>query len=219
MLQELSSNNTGDLKVTFYFKYGMNGCGSFSSFMQKDSTGKVRDLSSLMTSQMVPLQATALVGNEYKIVYSNSAPNSANSCRPIRLSFEQESKDSILRESARLQDEVSQLVPYILSEEPRVQVTFKGLFTMIDGKVLNELTNNPSSANCPICHKTSKQMSNQSTNFEPVEGSLAFGVSPLHFGIRSLELLYNIGYRQDTKKFGEDGQKKSVKKRKPVRKR
>ena len=59
-LQELSSNNTGDLKVTFYFKYGMDGCGSFSFFMQKDSTGKVRDLSSLMTSQMVPLQATAL---------------------------------------------------------------------------------------------------------------------------------------------------------------
>jgi hypothetical protein len=71
MLQELSSNNTGDFKVTSYFKYGMEGCGSFSSFMQKDSTGKVRDLSSLMTSQMVPLQATASVGNENKIVYSN----------------------------------------------------------------------------------------------------------------------------------------------------
>jgi len=219
MLQDLSANNTGELKITFYFKYGMDGCGSFCSFMQKDSTGKVRDLSSLMTSQMVPLQATALVGNETKIVYRNSAPNSANSCRPIRLSFERESKDTILRESTRLQDEVNQLVPFIVSEEPKIQVDFKGLFTMIDGKVLNELTSNPSSANCPICHKTSKQMSSQTASFEPVEGSLSFGVSPLHFGITSLELLYNIGYRQDTKKFGgrwteEEREKKKACKKK-----
>jgi hypothetical protein len=131
------------------------------------------------------------------------------------LCFEREYKDSISRESQRLQGEVSQLVPYIISDVPRIEVKFKGLFTMLDGKVLNELTSNPSSANCPICHKSSKQMSSQAINFPPVEGSLAFGVSPLHFGIRSFELLYNIGYRRDTKKFGgrwtdEEREKKKV---------
>ncbi len=201
-LDELSERNNGELQITFYFKFGMDGCGSFNSFMQKDSTGKVRDLNSLMTSQMVPLQATTKVGNEIKILYNNLSPNSANSCRPIRLCFEREDKYSISREASRLQGEVSQLVPFIISDVPRIEVKFKGLFTMLDGKVLNELTSNPSSANCPICHKSSKQMSSQTSNFQPVDGSLAFGVSPLHFGIRSFELLYNIGYRKDTKKFG-----------------
>ena len=218
-LEGLSARNNGELQITFYFKFGMDGCGSFNSFMQKDSTGKVRDLKSLMTSQMVPLQATAMVGEEIKIVYSNSSPNSANSCRPIRLCFEREDKDSISREASRLQGEVSQLVPFIISDVPRIEVKFKGLFTMVDGKVLNELTSNPSSANCPICHKSSKQMSSQAINFPPVEGSLAFGVSPLHFGIRSFELLYNIGYRRDTKKFGgrwtdEEREKKKACKKK-----
>ena len=74
---------------------------------------------------------------------------------------------------------------------------------MLDGKVLNILTDNPSSANCPICHKTSRQMTNNSVDFTPKDGCLHYGVSPLHFGIRSFELMYNIGYRQSTKKFGQ----------------
>jgi hypothetical protein len=182
-MKDLALKNGGELKLTMTFKYGMDGCGSFSPFNQKDSKGKIQDLSSIVTSQMVPLQATAKVCGEKVIVYQNKAPNNASSCRPIRISYEKETKTTIRTESSRMQSEVMNLQTVILSEEPLIEVEYKGLFSMLDGKVLNELTQNPSSGNCPICHSTSKQMSNPSGKFQPVEGSLAYGVSPLHLSI------------------------------------
>jgi hypothetical protein len=58
-MKDLALKNGGELKITMTFKYGMDGYGSFSTFNQKDSAGKIQDLSSIVTSQMVPLQATA----------------------------------------------------------------------------------------------------------------------------------------------------------------
>lgn len=71
---------------------------------------------------------------------------------------------------------------------------------MVDGKVLQELTNSHASASCPICHKTYRQISQPDGDFVPKEGSLQFGASILHFGLRTFEALCNIGYRQDVKK-------------------
>jgi hypothetical protein len=202
-LKLLATKNGGELNVTLYFKYGMDGCGSFSSFMQKDSTGELQDLSSLLTCQMVPLQAVAFSEGKKIVVYNSKFPNNANSCRPLRICFEKENKETIAREADRLQGEVTNLKDFVLIEDPKVTVSYKGLFTMIDGKVLNVLTNNPSSSNCPICHKTSRQMASNSGDSTPKEGCLHYGISPLHFGIRSFELIYKIGYRQNTKKFGQ----------------
>ena len=71
---------------------------------------------------------------------------------------------------------------------------------MIDGKVLIELTNCPSSSSCPICHYTYSAISKPDGDFSPKEGALDFGVSILHFGLRAFECLCHIGYRQDIKK-------------------
>ena len=74
----LAAKNGGELNVTMYFKYGMDGCGSFSSFMQKDSAGELQDMSSLLTCQMVPLQAVAISEGQKVVVYHSQFPNSAN---------------------------------------------------------------------------------------------------------------------------------------------
>jgi hypothetical protein len=74
---------------------------------------------------------------------------------------------------------------------------------MIDGKVLNELTNNRAASSCPICHKTSKQISNPLGEFLAKSGTLEYGASILHFGLRSFEAICSIGYRQDFKKSHE----------------
>jgi hypothetical protein len=200
-MKELADKNKGNLEIQLYFKFGFDGCGSFNTNMQKDTTGKVPDASTLVTSQLVPLQAVVL-GDEKLIIHNNPMPNNANACRPIRLSYEKESQDNIRTEASRLQAEVDNLTELVLMEEPKISVKYKGLFTMIDGKVLNELTHNCASSRCPICHQTSRQISNPDGDFTPVPGSLEFGASTLHFGIRSLEALLKIGYRQDIKKFG-----------------
>ena len=134
------------------------------------------------------------------IIYRNSLPNSPHSCRPIRLSYQPEDKAAILSEAADLDQQVKDLVPFVLSENPRVSVSFRALMTMIDGKVLQELTKSPASSSCPICHKTYRQIAQPDGDFEPKDGSLEFGASILHFGIRAIEALFHIGYRQDVKK-------------------
>jgi hypothetical protein len=201
-LQDLSTQNNGELELLLYFKYGLDGCGSFNSFMQKDETGKVPDGTTILASQLVPLQVVSSVQKEI-IVFNAKNANSARACRPIRIAFERETKDSIQTESLRLKEEIKKLETLVLLEDPRVTVSYKGLFTMIDGKVLNELTKNPASSSCPLCHQTSRQMSNPEGEFTPKPGTLEYGASILHFGLRSFEAIVKIGYRQDVKKSHE----------------
>ncbi len=110
---------------------------------------------------MVPLQAVAVVGSEKMLLHNSTMPNNANACRPIRISYERETKHTIRQEAERLKAEVDSLNSLILFNEPKISVNYKGLFTMIDGKVLNELTSNPASSRCPICHCTSRQVIHQ----------------------------------------------------------
>jgi len=51
-IKHLASLNNDELSITFFFKYGFDGCGSFNTFMQKDETGRVPDGSTLLTSQV-----------------------------------------------------------------------------------------------------------------------------------------------------------------------
>jgi hypothetical protein len=201
-LEDLSAQNNKDLELFLYFKYGLDGCGSFNSFMQKDETGKVPDGTTILASQLVPLQVVTSTPEKI-IIFNSKNSNSASACRPIRICFERETKDSIQIESSRLMDEVKNLQTLILIEDPKVSITYKGLFTMIDGKVLNELTKNPASSSCPVCHQTSRQMSNPDGDFTPKPGTLEFGACILHFGLRSFEAICKIGYRQDVKKSHE----------------
>jgi hypothetical protein len=69
-------------------------------------------------------------------VYQNRNPNSASSCRPIRLAYERELREVIITELERLHFEEANLKPYCWQENPKVTVSFKGLLTMINGKVL-----------------------------------------------------------------------------------
>ncbi len=64
-------------------------------------------------------------------------------------------------------------------------------------------------------------MSNAQGDFVPKPGSLEYGASILHFGIRSFEALCHIGYCQDIKKFGvrltEDEKAKKADREKQVK--
>ena len=215
-MKRLAEDNLGELDIILYFKFGMDGCGSFDTFMQKDQSGIVPDGSTLLTSQMVPLQAVAFVATEPVIIHHSRTPNNANSCRPIRLCFERETKETIQKEADRLRGEVDSLSDLLLSDNPKITVIYRGLFTMIDGKVLNELTKNKSSQCCAVCHATSREMSNPNGDFVPRPGALQYGISILHFGLRCFDLLCQIGYNQDVRKYNirkTDGEKEIIKQR------
>ena len=86
MLQ-IAEENGGNLKATFYFKYGFDGSGSHHRAMQPDSMGDLPECQTLNASQMVPLRLVAHTDNGETVLYDNPRPNNPHSCRPIRLAF------------------------------------------------------------------------------------------------------------------------------------
>jgi hypothetical protein len=109
--------------------------------MQPDTSGDQPEGKTLNATQMVPLRLVATRSSEEIILYENERSNNPHSSRPIRLAFESENSASIQAENHRLKQEISSLEKYILSEDPKVKVEFKGFLTMVDGKVVSALTN------------------------------------------------------------------------------
>ena len=200
-LCQVAEEQRRDLHASLYFKYGFDGSGSHDRPMQRDSQGEVPKIKSLVLSQLVVLQLDANIDEEEVVFYTCPMPNNPHFCRPIRVCFESESSTAILTEHQRLRTEVEQLEEYVVSEAPKVTVTYKGLETMVDGKVVSAVTNRNTSC-CPICDKGSSEMAKNIGPFDPVsEERLSFGASPLHFSLRTFEALLHIGYKQDIKKF------------------
>ena len=70
---------------------------------------------------------------------------------------------------------------------------------MIDGKFGSNITNKNTSK-CKVCDAISQEMPDSEGPFNPVnEDRLKFGASPLHFLLRSFELLLHIAYKQVNK--------------------
>ena len=71
--------------------------------------------------------------------------------------------------------------------------------TLLDGKVLNILTETKSCQLCPICGASLKDfMENaklDSPKFKPRHETLKYGISPLHGWIRFFEFILKIAYR------------------------
>ena len=107
--------------------------------MQTDSMGDLPECKTLNASQMVPLRLVAHTDNGDTVLYDNPRPNNPHSCRPIRLAFEPENSDSIRAEHERLKFEIENLQEFKVN--PNITINFKGLPTMVDGKVVSALTN------------------------------------------------------------------------------
>ncbi len=80
-----------------------------------------------------------------------------HSFRPVRLTFETENSASIQAENERLKQEISSLKIFCLCKDIKVEIEFKGLLTMVDGKVVSALTNQ-NGCRCNICDKSGPLM-------------------------------------------------------------
>jgi hypothetical protein len=112
---------------------------------------------------------------------------------------------TLAAEIARMKAEIDGLTTYQLPADPRIEITYKGLFTLLDGKGLNAVTGNRNSQACPICHAGSVEMCTCNHSFEPKLGSLDHGFASLHFGIRAMEFFLHIGFNQDFKHWQARG--------------
>ena len=84
-----------------------------------------------------------------------------------------------------------------------VRISFNLSLTMLDGKAVNAVTNNPSTRSCNICLANPTQMNHKQAIEKLVlePNALKFGLSALHSYIRCFECILHISYRLPIKKW------------------
>lgn len=169
--------------------------------------------SDLLATVLIPLQ---LITKDNVILWTNRTSQSARFCRPIKLQYMKESVKIIINEKEYIDQQINNLRVFniFVNENHCIRIHYAVFFTLIDGKVLNAITNTKSMQTCPICHATPKQFNDLSNKtkeaFLPGSKSLVYGISPLHAWIRLLECCLHISYRVDIKVWQIRGDKLKV---------
>lgn len=189
--------------------WGFDGSSGHSRYKQRfknSSDGNDFSDENIFATTLIPLQ---LITENGKIIWYNHSSQFPRFCRPVKLHFIKESAEVILSQKAEIQKQIDELKIFemVLSAGQKVVIHFSLHLTLIDGKVLNILTNTKSSQSCPICKSTPKNfndfqnISGQTNKFLPDPNSLQYGISPLHAWIRSFECCLHIAYRINIKKW------------------
>lgn len=196
-------------ELTFVYKWGMDGASGQSQYKQifNDSLEKVSDASIIMIS-LVPLRILYASA----VLWQNHQSSSTKYCRPIKFLFDKESKEIVKREFNSVRNKINALTSSSLEVKGRqLFAKHELIMTMVDGKLINEVTD-CSSSNCNICGAKPSQMN----NFRLIEKRacnehvFAFGVSSLHCWILFLKCMLKIAYRLQIKKWKAKGHEKAV---------
>lgn len=203
VLATFSKQTVSSLKCMI--KWGCDGSSGQSEYKQKFSDGNSSDANVFLTS-LVPLQIVGIdnESNEEVVVWKNPTPSSPRFCRPIRLQFLHEDVQSTLNEQRYIEDQIASLVPFKTTHCGNVMfLSYKLIFSMIDGKVCNALTETKSAMRCYLCGATSKEFNNIDMILEKEVDVLnfRFGLSTLHAWINFFECLLHVSYKLNIKKW------------------
>lgn len=200
------AKNVVVLKADLIVSYGFDGSTGQSLYKQRfDEAGTSGDFDlSLFATTLIPLR---LIDSFGKPLWNNRTPQSIRFCRPIKLQYIKETREIILEEDLDLKRQIAELknIRIQVDETRIIEICFKLSLTLIDGKVLNVLTNTKSSQTCPICGANPKDFMKitnfESETFHAKEGNLKYGLSPLHCWIRVFEFILHAGYKCEIKKW------------------
>jgi hypothetical protein len=211
--QYLNNKNLTFCEATLVLSYGFDGSSGFSNYNQKfTSNDNERNDSSIFATTVIPLRLT----NTNTILRNNYTPQSLRFCRPLKIEYVKESREHILEEKISLDEEIRclQHTDIIFSNEKRLRIRFDLHMTLIDGKVLNALTDTKSSQACPICGATPKTFQSTTNFSSPVfkarPHTLQYGISPLHAWIRFFECILHIAYRIERRTWQVRGEAQKI---------
>lgn len=208
---EVISSVLPDSSFILISKWGCDGSSGHSTYKQKYESNSATD-EFLFVFTFVPLRLL----NGETVLWQNPRPSSTMYCHPIKFSFAKETTEFTVSETNKVFEEIKELLPTLCTfEGSQISVKHDLVFTMIDGKVCNALTETSSAQKCYICGVTPKNMNDESRDFPCNPDRLGFGLSTLHAWIRSFECLLHISYRLDIQKWQVRGDidKASVKQR------
>lgn len=205
--------NINDLSnLNILFKWGFDGSSGHSQYKQKFLCDSNASDASIFISCMVPLQIIS--GNpgfsdkDKTVIWQNPKSSSTRYCRPIRFQFRHESVELAKEEKQFIESQINALRPTkvnINRQVVTIQHTF--IFSMIDGKICNFITNTKSTQKCYICGLTSKDFNSINKALSTVvnEERLSLGISILHSWIRFFECLLHIAYKIPIKQWQARG--------------
>lgn len=189
--------STDDCKnLCLISKWGCDGSAQ-NQYNQKFDSETSND-GSLFLSSFVPIQLYVKTPTNKRIVWQNPRPCSPRYCRPIRFRFIKETTEVTKAEFNHINNQIESLLPSTsLKNHNKLIIKHLLVFTMVDGKVCNSLTDTTSTQRCYVCVATSKDFNNLSKVIEyPTnEENYKFGISILHARIRFFESLLHLAYK------------------------
>lgn len=215
ILEAMQIMNCTVMDVVLLYSSELDGSTGHSVYKQLYSSVhevNIQD-SDLLATVLIPLR---LINKDNTILWTNRASQSARFCRPIKFQYVKESVEIIIREKKNIDEQIDNLRVFNISidENHCIRIHYAVFFTLIDGKVLNAITNTKSMQACPICHATPRQFNDLSNKmkeaFLPDSKSLVYGISSLHAWIWLLECCLHISYRIDIKVWQVRGDKLKV---------
>lgn len=133
---------------------------------------------------LLRLTGVTKVSNTQVVLWENPTPSSTRYCRPLKFLYAKETKEVTKTEVGRVEKEIMELKSVELNINNSVLcINYTMLMTMVDGKVINTLTES-SSQLCYICKCNPTNMNDLDNmkRFVVNEDNFKYGMSSLHAG-------------------------------------
>lgn len=156
MQEDLFEQLGNTLSLTLIVSYGFDGTTGQSSYKQHFfGCNSLLSDDSLFAKTIILLKLMDHIGNVFWI---NRTFQSIRFCRPVKLEFVTETKDHILAEKNNLDNQIIGLSSYVCTvvNGKSISVEYDLQMTLLDGKVLNILTETKSCQLWPICGASQK---------------------------------------------------------------
>lgn len=202
ILSQLPEDKT-EVSLTLSVKWGCDGASDQSEYKQRFSDGTIADSSIFMIS-MVPLSLNLNIENNQINLWRNPNSGSTRYCRVISFEYAKETPQKTRNEVDHIQTQIDLLLSTVIEVNgKKIEVKHDMYLTMLDGKVIQGLTETPSSASCVICQATPSLMNDLEglKNRIEIEDNYKYGLSSLHAWIRLMECVIHIAYRLNFQKW------------------
>lgn len=190
-------------KLTLISKWGFDGSSSHTQYMQK-FVSDTSDDKYMFLSSLVPLRLIAEEDEKTVVLWQNPRPSSPRYCRPIKLQYKKETVELSKYEKSNIDNQINNLsCTTVFVNEKEFNITHTPLFTMVDGKICNSLSDTKSAMRCYLCNATSTEFNDLDAILKiPIRDEyLSFGISVLHAWIRLFECLLHLAYKLPTKSW------------------
>ena len=198
----INSLETSSIALNLISKWGYDGSSGQAEYKQRFYSDDGSD-SNLFICSLVPIRLHD-VNKIDNIIWQNKVPSSTRYCRPISFKFAKESQELAKRTHETIQTQIEKLLPTVFKLGTNmIEFHHQMILTMIDGKILNFLTETSSSQRCPVCGALPSETNNLQLISQKKENpdSLKYGLSTLHCWIRCLEYVLHVSYRLQFKKW------------------